>query len=200
MRPSEFVVDVAVPMVMSSFVEQEEEEDDDVVRTRKEVEIISNWKKTRLQSIGDYTIGGAIAGALFQGASVRTKTAERLSRAGIHMSSSASSAGSSKMVARTGILAGMIPGATLGFLAGVTIVGLDVLEMLTVEALREEEEGAVASMETNRKGDDDDGIPEDIKQMSSEEIERQIDLYRSTLKQPPDDDDDDDTIETKDGR
>jgi len=124
-----------------------------------------------LTTLSDYTIGGSIAGAIFQGASVRTKTSAKLIKAGLSLGGT---------TARTGIMAGLIPGASLGCFAGIVMVGLDALEELAVKTLgsEEEEEGETVVVEKQvvRRND---GIPQDIKEMSNEEIQQQIDAYLS---------------------
>mmetsp|Transcript_4667 Transcript_4667/g.6911 ORF Transcript_4667/g.6911 Transcript_4667/m.6911 type:complete len:229 (-) Transcript_4667:339-1025(-) len=64
----------------------------------------------------DYTFGGAAAGAIFKGSVIRSQAAKRLASRGVGVV-----VPSSAIAARTGILAGLIPGAALGFFAGVIV-------------------------------------------------------------------------------
>lgn len=69
-----------------------------------------------LYLVADYLLGGAIAGATFKGSVIRTQASSKglALRGGPVLPASVTAS-------RTGILAGMIPGATLGFLAGLAV-------------------------------------------------------------------------------
>lgn len=69
-----------------------------------------------LHIVLDYTFGGAAAGAIFKGSVIRSQAAKRLASRGVGVV-----VPSSVIAARTGILAGLIPGAALGFFAGVIV-------------------------------------------------------------------------------
>ena len=82
-----------------------------------------------VRSISDYVIGGSIAGAVFKGSSVQTSAGVRWAkRAGGN-----TTAGITAAATRTSFMAGLIPGAALGFLAGILQVGAGHLEQMLLE-------------------------------------------------------------------
>ena len=84
-----------------------------------------------IRSVSDYVIGGSIAGAVFKGGSIQTSAGARWAkRAGGNVGMTAAATSASFM-------AGLIPGATLGLLAGVLQVGAGHLENM-LELLEEE--------------------------------------------------------------
>ena len=84
-----------------------------------------------IRSICDYVIGGSIAGAIFKGGSIQTSAGARWAkRAGGNV-------GMTTAATRASFMAGLIPGATLGLLAGVLQVGAGHLENM-LELLEEE--------------------------------------------------------------
>lgn len=127
-------------------------------------------------TIIDYTIGGGIAGALFKGSAVRTPTGARLD-ASIMGNYSASSSVSTAIKGKP--LSGILPGAALGLLAGVSIVTMEYAQILIEEKFGVEDDvntdtiAEVAPVITN------DDIPADIKAMSSEELAASIESLRS---------------------
>eukprot|EP00573_Skeletonema_grethae_P004895 CAMPEP_0201710298 /NCGR_PEP_ID=MMETSP0578-20130828/58556_1 /ASSEMBLY_ACC=CAM_ASM_000663 /TAXON_ID=267565 /ORGANISM="Skeletonema grethea, Strain CCMP 1804" /LENGTH=390 /DNA_ID=CAMNT_0048199327 /DNA_START=61 /DNA_END=1233 /DNA_ORIENTATION=+ len=128
-------------------------------------------------TIIDYTIGGGIAGALFKGSAVRTPTGARLD-ASIMGNYSASSSVSTAIKGKP--LSGILPGAALGLLAGVSIVTMEYAQILIEEkfGVVENDDNTVvivevAPMKTN------DEIPADIKAMTSEELAASIQSLRS---------------------
>lgn len=101
-----------------------------------------------IRSICDYVIGGSIAGAVFKGGSIQTSAGARWAkRAG-------SNPGMTATATRASFMAGLIPGATLGLLAGILQVGAGHLEKM-LDLL--EEENAVDTPTANdvvSEGDD----------------------------------------------
>ena len=86
-----------------------------------------------MRSICDYVIGGSIAGAVFKGGSIQTSAGARWAkRAG-----SNPKVGMTAAATRASFMAGLIPGATLGLLAGMLQVGAGRLEKM-LELLEEE--------------------------------------------------------------
>ena len=84
-----------------------------------------------IRSICDYVIGGSIAGAVFKGGSIQTSAGARWAkRAGGNV-------GMTAAATRASFMAGLIPGATLGLLAGILQVGAGHLENM-LELLEEE--------------------------------------------------------------
>jgi len=131
-------------------------------------------------AIIDYMIGGGIAGALFKGSAVRTPTGARLDASimGNYSASSVSTAMKGKP------LSGILPGAALGLLAGVTIVTMEYAQVVIEEKFGVEEDDDAAEVTDDvieevvpKKRDDD--IPADIKAMTSEELAASIQSLRS---------------------
>lgn len=110
-----------------------------------------DWTHTAIRLIGDYTIGGAIAGALFKGKPIRTQAAIKLSKLGGHHH------GGGMIMPRPSIIAGLIPGATLGFLAGCATFGVEMLRRFAERTLSSDAEekigGDVVEAESIRKMD-----------------------------------------------
>ena len=129
-------------------------------------------------TIIDYMIGGAIAGAIFKGSAVRTPAGARLDASimGNYSASSVSTAIKGKP------LSGILPGASLGLLAGVSIVSLEYANILIEEKFGVEDDNNttddIAEQEVAPKKVNDD-IPEDIKAMTSEELAASIQSLRS---------------------
>lgn len=124
-------------------------------------------KQSTLRTIADYTIGGAMGGALFAGSAVRTRAGSKIDAAILGTA-----------IRSGGPLAGLVPGAGLGLLAGVTVVSIDLVrEMLEeqfgeVDKLPQQEE--IKPIQNNA-----DQIPGHIKAMSNEELAKAIeDLKR----------------------
>ena len=103
-----------------------------------------------MRSICDYVIGGSIAGAVFKGSTIQTSAGARWAkRAG-----SNPSVGITAAATRASFMAGLIPGATLGLLAGILHVGAGHLEKM-LEQL--DEDNAVDAPTANdgvSEGDD----------------------------------------------
>jgi len=84
-------------------------------------------KQPYLTTIGDHTLGGAIAGAVFRGMQIQS--------------------GKSKSpILAPRIMAGLIPGVTLGLLAGCLQATVDTLETI----LNDEQANAAAQLEIER--------------------------------------------------
>ncbi|KAL3787717.1 hypothetical protein HJC23_012143 [Cyclotella cryptica] len=128
--------------------------------------------KTTLESIADYTIGGAIGGALFSGSAVRTRAGRKIDAS---ILGTAASRGARP-------LSGLLPGAGLGLLAGVVIVSVDLLLEFLEENFGDTSVSSEESSDVPQAGDavsdvtnDQDIIPAHIKSMSNEELARSID-------------------------
>ncbi|KAL7477645.1 hypothetical protein ACHAW6_003444 [Cyclotella cf. meneghiniana] len=128
-----------------------------------------------LKTIADYTIGGSIGGALFSGSAVRTRAGRRID---------ASILGTASRGARA--LSGLLPGAGLGFLAGVVIVSVDLLLELLEEnfgevGVQSDQSSDVLQTEdgVGNVKNDHNKIPAHIKAMSNEELARSIEELRS---------------------
>jgi hypothetical protein len=95
------------------------------------------------RTISDYVIGGSIAGAVFKGGSIQTSAGERIARAAAVRSRPATATAAA--TARTGFAAGLLPGAALGFVAGVLHVGVGNLEDLLLQVASEDDDGTTQS-------------------------------------------------------
>ena len=130
-------------------------------------------------TIIDYMIGGAIAGAIFKGSAVRTPAGARLDASimGNYSASSVSTAIKGKP------LSGILPGAALGLLAGVSIVSLEYANMVIEEKFGVEDDNNtddnIAELVAPKQINDD--IPADIKAMTSEELAASIQNLRSGI-------------------
>jgi hypothetical protein len=123
--------------------------------------------QTTIKTIADYTIGGALGGALFAGSAVRTSAGRKIDAAILGTAT------------RTGgPLAGLLPGAGLGLLAGVTIVTVDyVRERLEEQFGEEDEQLDELPQESNNieaASSNTETIPAHIKSMSNEELAKAI--------------------------
>jgi len=127
-------------------------------------------------TIIDYTIGGGIAGALFKGSAVRTPTGARLD-ASIMGNYSASSSVSTAIKGKP--LSGILPGAALGLLAGVSIVTMEYAQILIEEKFGVEQAGNTDMIAEVAPQNTNDDIPADIKAMTSEELAASIQSLRS---------------------
>jgi hypothetical protein len=77
-----------------------------------------------LQMIGDYSIGGAVAGAAFRGMKVQSSTSKRAS-----------------VTLTPRVMSGFGPGLALGLLAGMLVAGSDyLLDGLEKQRLKEEDQ------------------------------------------------------------
>ena len=85
-----------------------------------------------ITQISDYIIGGSIAGALFKGSAVRTKTGARLD-ASIMGNNNLSTSPISSLKAITRPLSGILPGAALGLIAGISMIALDRAQIMVEE-------------------------------------------------------------------
>ena len=105
-----------------------------------------------VRTISDYVIGGSIAGAVFKGGSIQTSAGARWAkRAGSNPAVGMTTAAAT----RASFTAGLIPGATLGLVAGILQVGAGHLERM-LEILEEEEKGNAVDSPTAAGGGDDD--------------------------------------------
>jgi hypothetical protein len=124
--------------------------------------------QSTIKTIADYTIGGALGGAIFAGSAVRTNAGRKLDAA---MLGTATRAG--------GPLAGLLPGAGLGLLAGVTIFTVDYIRELLEEQFGEEVEQFDELSQENTNSieaarGNSETIPAHIKAMSNEELAKAI--------------------------
>jgi len=142
-----------------------------------------------LTKISDYIIGGSLAGALFQGSAVRTRAGARIDASLMGLSSTAT--GNARGVLRGKPLSGLVPGAVLGLVAGVTIVGVDILQEKVVDYFEgdrhsstvEEGDDRVAANAEEKKITIEEEIPEDIKNMSNEELLKSIENLKRGQKE-----------------
>lgn len=90
--------------------------------------VTDTWVESSIRYLGDYTIGGAMAGILFKGAAIRTRTEVARQKAK-NILSKTTIAG----VPRTSMISGLLPGAALGLCAGLLQCGILYLQMLLTE-------------------------------------------------------------------
>lgn len=111
-----------------------------------------------LYLVADYLLGGAIAGATFKGSVIRTQASSKglALRGGPVLPASVTTA-------RTGILVGMIPGATLGLLAGLAVYSAIKLQKYTETVLLPTASGT---------SDSDSIINTEQQQISSDDLNR----------------------------
>ncbi len=171
----EFTRLVSPTTFVSQFVTTpslEEGEGDEATEDSKA--ILGNEEETIKQygtTIIDYMIGGGIAGALFKGSAVRTPAGARIDASIMGSSSISSTATSSLNAVKSRPLSGILPGAALGLLAGVTIVTMEYAQQQVEETFGEDvvDEETDINEENVSKNNNDD-IPEDIKAMTTEEL------------------------------
>jgi hypothetical protein len=159
----------------------EGEADNEVTEDSKT--ILFNKEETIKQygtTIIDYMIGGGIAGALFKGSAVRTPAGARIDASIMGSSSISSTATSSLNAIKSRPLSGILPGAALGLLAGVTIVTMDYAQQQVEETFGDVvvDEEADLNEENAPKSNNDD-IPADIKAMTTEELLASIQSLKS---------------------
>lgn len=130
-----------------------------------------------ITQISDYIIGGAIAGALFKGSAVRTKTGTRLDASIMGNNLSTSSNSSLKAITRP--LSGILPGATLGLVAGISMIALDRAQIMVEEKFGNKEDNDNDEVLVDRQEDDTTIIPQDIKQLTNEELMKEIERIKS---------------------
>ena len=160
------------------------ESDDDIQlqsvqeKDNEEATLTANLDAMKYGStIIDYMVGGGIAGAVFKGSAVRTPTGARLD-ASIMGNYSVSSSVPTAIKGKP--MSGILPGAALGLLAGVSIVSMEYAQMLIKEKFGIEDDvntDVIAEVVVSRKTNDD--IPADIKAMTSEELAASIQSLRS---------------------
>ena len=129
-----------------------------------------------ITQISDYIIGGAIAGALFKGSAVRTKTGARLD-ASIMGNNNLSTSSSLKTI-KGRPLSGILPGAALGLIAGISMIALDRAQIMVEEKFGNIEDDNIEAI-VDRQEDDTTIIPQDIKQLTNEELMKEIEMIKS---------------------
>lgn len=130
-----------------------------------------------ITQISDYIIGGSIAGALFKGSAVRTKTGARLD-ASIMGNNNLSTSPISSLKAITRPLSGILPGAALGLIAGISMIALDRAQIMVEEKFGNVEDDNIEVI-VDRQEDDTTIIPQDIKQLTNEELMKEIEMIKS---------------------
>jgi len=122
---------------------------------------------TTMTTVSDYGIGGAIAGAIFQGSAIQTRA-----RRGVDLTA-----------IRGRPLSGILPGAALGLSAGILIVAIDYAQILLEEKFGTAEYDDEVALDVNpsaafEKSGHDTMIPADIKAMSNEELMKSIEKLK----------------------
>ena len=162
---------------------EEGEADNEVTEDSKT--ILVNNEETIKQYYGttiiDYMIGGGIAGALFKGSAVRTPAGARIDASIMGSSSISNTATTSSLNAiKSRPLSGILPGAALGLLAGVTIVTMEYAQQQVEETFGEDVVDEETDInEDNVPKNNNDDIPEDIKAMTTEELLASIQSLKS---------------------
>jgi hypothetical protein len=173
--PTTFVSQFVTTPSLEGEADNEVTEDSKTILFNKE-ETIKQYGTT----IIDYMIGGGIAGALFKGSAVRTPAGARIDASIMGSSSISSTATSSLNAIKSRPLSGILPGAALGLLAGVTIVTMDYAQQQVEETFGDVvvDEEADLNEENAPKSNNDD-IPADIKAMTTEELLASIQSLKS---------------------
>lgn len=174
--PTTFVSQfVTTPSSLEGEADNEVAEDSKTILVNKE-ETIKQYGTT----IIDYMIGGGIAGALFKGSAVRTPAGARIDASIMGSSSISSTATTSSLSAikSSRPLSGILPGAALGLLAGVTIVTMEYAQKQLEETFGEDVVDEETEEDNVSKNNNDD-IPEDIKAMTTEELLASIQSLKS---------------------
>jgi len=122
---------------------------------------------TIMTTVSDYGIGGAIAGAIFQGSAIQTRA-----RRGVDLTA-----------IRGRPLSGILPGAALGLSAGILIVAIDYAQILLEEKFGTAEYDDEVALDASpsaafEKSGHDTMIPADIKAMSNEELMKSIEKLK----------------------
>lgn len=122
---------------------------------------------TIMTTVSDYAIGGAIAGAIFQGSAIQTRA-----RRGVDLTA-----------IRGRPLSGILPGAALGLSAGILIVAIDYAQVLLEEKFGTAEYDDEVALDVNpsaafEKSGHATMIPADIKAMSNEELMKSIEKLK----------------------
>ena len=122
---------------------------------------------TTMTTVSDYAIGGAIAGAIFQGSAIQTRA-----RRGVDLTA-----------IRGRPLSGILPGAALGLSAGILIVAIDYAQILLEEKFGTAEYDDEVALDVNpsaafEKSGHATMIPADIKAMSNEELMKSIERLK----------------------
>eukprot|EP00978_Attheya_sp_CCMP212_P004886 scaffold10708_cov50-Attheya_sp.AAC.5 len=126
--------------------------------------------RTAMEHVVDYTLGGGIAGATFQGATIQTKAGERL--ASVAMAGMPSPSRS--------IVGGILPGMALGLVAGLAYTSLHMLEQY-VDTNFDEYDDIPEKREEKQEeklSDEDAKILAKVKNLSNDELQQQIDELR----------------------
>lgn len=170
--PTTFVSQFVTPTVTNiddMRVQSEQEDDGNAIVTKNNPNDAMKYGST----IIDYMIGGGIAGAIFKQSAVRTPTGARIDASimGNYSPSLVSTA------IKGNPLSGILPGAALGLLAGITIVAMEYAQVVIEDKFGGTNNDDVIE-ETASKNTNDD-IPADIKEMSSEELAASIHSLRS---------------------
>jgi len=128
-----------------------------------------------ITQISDYIIGGAIAGALFKGSAVRTKAGARLDAS--IMGNNLSTSSNSTLKAITRPLSGILPGAALGLVAGISMIALNHAQIMVEEKFGNKEDND--NDEVIVDSQDETIIPQDVKLLTNEELMKEIEMIKS---------------------
>ena len=151
----------------------------------------SEWYFTEsARTVGDYAVGGALAGGIFKGSYVQTNTARRIAAARKKIGGKSSAMVPPIRVPRTGVLSGLVPGAALGLAAGLAQVGIKALDDIAEERFGDREVGEEGDDGIQVEGWEDQKDTEntelqkskeelnELENLSSAEIRRQFEELR----------------------
>jgi|UniRef100_A0A7S2U8B6 hypothetical protein len=151
-----------------------EETNSDEIQTGDTVAWMTNvgLDRTAMELVVDYTLGGGIAGATFQGATIQTKAGERL--ASVAMAGMPSPSRS--------IAGGILPGMALGLFAGLAYTSLHMLEQYVDNNFDDYDDIPEKREEKHEEklSDEDAKILAEVKNLSNDELQQQIDELRGT--------------------
>ncbi|KAL7549532.1 hypothetical protein ACHAWF_012795 [Thalassiosira exigua] len=125
---------------------------------------------SQLVTVSDYVVGGAMAGAIFKGSAVRTQAGARMDASIAGASTASKAANLSALKGRP--LLGLIPGAGLGLLAGLSVVAVEHAQVVVDDYFGRSD--GLTHQGGGHVEREDISIPADIKAMSNEELARSI--------------------------
>ena len=117
--------------------------------------------------VGDYTIGGLIAGAIFKGSNVRTDLVKVKSK--LHPPTT-----HTIKPLKPGFVAGILPGAVLGFLAGCLQAGIIHFQDLAEIELQKQSNNLPSNQINIQMELEEEKLANEVSKLSTEELEQRI--------------------------
>ena len=127
--------------------------------------------------VGDYTIGGLIAGAIFKGSNVTTEMIKAKNKV-------LPPATHKIKPLKPGFLTGIVPGAVLGFMAGCLQVGIIHLQDLAEIELQKHNNDLPSNQINIQTELEEEKLAKEVSKLSTEELEQQIkDMKGKTIRE-----------------